>query len=470
MIRFAVLDDSGPAQALALEHASIIGKEDLTIPGTLTFDAGLLTCKRHSTDAAGVSLMIEAGPAGRLALQTCLLPDRAEPYLLSLELARHRIMLVLNKLEAWGLSDLPGDHPIMAGLDRARELFTRALIAPRDPAVGWTVEHSKLARQALVVGIDVSERLAVLAAERELQARWTSGDEGPMPGAGATPASGSGGASHDSSEDTASDIPALGKVQLGCSVHAGQFAEPLQKIIARDFDFISCPIRWSEIEKDEGRRCDLEAGMAKLLGARVAWANADNALQIHGGNGFALEYQISRILCDARILNIFEGAAEIQAQRLRWQHVIGPLTIDVAYGGNYYAIVELQGAYKGVDALGATRILELSPIVRSLVREKIEPIHPLNPTIKGVSHVLWADAPKSDGAHGRNAVFYGDRAIDRSPCGTGTSARLAHLHALEHMRGEAPAGHQPHVQLDALIIVRRVGERERAPLTSATHF
>ncbi len=66
--------------------------------------------------------------------------------------------------------------------------------------------------------------------------------------------------------------------------------------------------------KDEGRRCDLEAGMAKLLGARVAWSTADNALQIHGGNGFALEYPISRVLCDARILNIFEGAGEIQAQ------------------------------------------------------------------------------------------------------------------------------------------------------------
>jgi (2S)-methylsuccinyl-CoA dehydrogenase len=67
-------------------------------------------------------------------------------------------------------------------------------------------------------------------------------------------------------------------------------------------------------EKDEGRRCDLEAGMAKLLAARVAWACADNALQIHGGNGFALEFEISRVLCDARILSIFEGAAEIQAQ------------------------------------------------------------------------------------------------------------------------------------------------------------
>jgi (2S)-methylsuccinyl-CoA dehydrogenase len=67
-------------------------------------------------------------------------------------------------------------------------------------------------------------------------------------------------------------------------------------------------------QKDSGRRCDLEAGMAKLLAARVAWAAADNAVQIHGGNGFALEFPVSRLLCDARILSIFEGAAEIQAQ------------------------------------------------------------------------------------------------------------------------------------------------------------
>lgn len=71
---------------------------------------------------------------------------------------------------------------------------------------------------------------------------------------------------------------------------------------------------FSAFEKDQERRCDVEAGMAKLLGARIAWAAADNALQIHGGNGFALEYKVSRILCDARILNIFEGAGEIQAQ------------------------------------------------------------------------------------------------------------------------------------------------------------
>jgi (2S)-methylsuccinyl-CoA dehydrogenase len=76
-------------------------------------------------------------------------------------------------------------------------------------------------------------------------------------------------------------------------------------------------------EKDKGRRCDLEAGMAKLLAARVAWAAADNAVQIHGGNGFALEYRISRILCDARILSIFEGAAEIQAQVIARRLLVG---------------------------------------------------------------------------------------------------------------------------------------------------
>jgi 4-hydroxyproline epimerase len=107
----------------------------------------------------------------------------------------------------------------------------------------------------------------------------------------------------------------------------------------------------------------------------------------------------------------------------------GSLTIDVAYGGNFYAIIEPQGAYRGLDDLGAARILQLSPIIRQLVREKIEPVHPLDPSIRGVSHMLWADAPKGSGADGRNAVFYGDKAIDRSPCGTGTSARLAHLHA-----------------------------------------
>ncbi len=107
---------------------------------------------------------------------------------------------------------------------------------------------------------------------------------------------------------------ALEREQFGQKIYA--FPRVANKIammaveimIARQLTYFSAR------EKDQGRRCDLEAGMAKLLAARVAWAASDNALQVHGGNGFALEYPVSRVLCDARILNIFEGAAEIQAQ------------------------------------------------------------------------------------------------------------------------------------------------------------
>jgi len=91
-------------------------------------------------------------------------------------------------------------------------------------------------------------------------------------------------------------------------VHAKLAWMAVETMIARQLTYFAAR------EKDSDRRCDIEAGMAKLLAARVAWSNADNALQIHGGNGYAEEYPISRILCDARILNIFEGAAEIQAQ------------------------------------------------------------------------------------------------------------------------------------------------------------
>ncbi|MBO9445366.1 acyl-CoA dehydrogenase family protein [Ruegeria sp. R14_0] len=107
----------------------------------------------------------------------------------------------------------------------------------------------------------------------------------------------------------AQDRKQFGKSLINFPRVSGKLAMMAVEImIARQLTYFSA---W---EKDHGQRCDLEAGMAKLLGARVAWAAADNGLQIHGGNGFALEYKISRVLCDARILNIFEGAAEIQAQ------------------------------------------------------------------------------------------------------------------------------------------------------------
>ena len=108
---------------------------------------------------------------------------------------------------------------------------------------------------------------------------------------------------------------------------------------------------------------------------------------------------------------------------------LGPLTIDVAYGGNYYAIIEPQKNWRGLDGMPVSELIRLSPIVRRAAQEKVAPVHPEDNRIRGVSHIQWCDKPRNPRANARNAVFYGDKAIDRSPCGTGSSARLAQLAA-----------------------------------------
>lgn len=108
---------------------------------------------------------------------------------------------------------------------------------------------------------------------------------------------------------------------------------------------------------------------------------------------------------------------------------MGELAFDIAYGGNYYAILEPQKNYRDMADFSAGDLIRLSPILRRLLNQKIECVHPENSTIRGVSHILWTGAPRDPKAHARNAVFYGDKAIDRSPCGTGTSARMAQLAA-----------------------------------------
>ena len=108
---------------------------------------------------------------------------------------------------------------------------------------------------------------------------------------------------------------------------------------------------------------------------------------------------------------------------------IGPIKVDVAYGGNFYAIVEPQDGYRDMADFTAGQLVQMSPVLRKNLNARYTFQHPENPTIKGLSHILWTGAPKAEGAHARNAVFYGDKAIDRSPCGTGTSARMAQLAA-----------------------------------------
>lgn len=106
---------------------------------------------------------------------------------------------------------------------------------------------------------------------------------------------------------------------------------------------------------------------------------------------------------------------------------LGELTVDVAYGGNYYAIVEPQAAWRGLASLSSGELVAHSRALRSALAPLLQVVHPQDPRVQGVHHVLWCDAG-GDASDGRAAVFYGDKAIDRSPGGTGTSARLAQLH------------------------------------------
>ncbi|MDN2567011.1 4-hydroxyproline epimerase [Aquibium sp. A9E412] len=108
---------------------------------------------------------------------------------------------------------------------------------------------------------------------------------------------------------------------------------------------------------------------------------------------------------------------------------LGPLTVDVAYGGNFYAIVEPQENYRDLADHTAGDLVRWSPVLRERLNAAHSFVHPLDPGIRGLSHILWTGAPQTAGADARNAVFYGEKAIDRSPCGTGTSARMAQLAA-----------------------------------------
>lgn len=109
--------------------------------------------------------------------------------------------------------------------------------------------------------------------------------------------------------------------------------------------------------------------------------------------------------------------------------VLGELTIDVAYGGNFYAIVDPQPAFPGLENFTADQLISWSRELRKDINKKYQFVHPENPTINGCSHILWAGKVIDPTSTARNAVFYGDKAIDRSPCGTGTSARLAQWYA-----------------------------------------
>ena len=139
-----------------------------------------------------------------------------------------------------------------------------------------------------------------------------------------------------------------------------------------------------------------------------------------------VEYQMTGKKVDwVKIYNIASYLAhrdiEIEVPEL------GKIKLDIAYGGNFYAIVEPQDNYPGLENFTPDQILKYSPLIRQIAGKAVECIHPEDPSVNGLSHVLWTGKPQKSDSSAANAVFYGDKAIDRSPCGTGTSARMAQL-------------------------------------------
>ncbi len=214
MLRFAIHDVDGPAGRVELADAYLLGPDDIPARGEIKRSGDVIEVHKKVSSPVGLCVMYDAGDMGRLMLQTCLLPERKEPYVLALELARHRIKQFIAKSEEWQMFDLSAEHPAMAIWEESRGLFTQALIE-REPG-----ERERLGREALIKGIDASERLAMAHAEILLHRRY-----GNKPASSGT---------------------------LGVRVWPDKDFDPLKKLLKEEFDVLVMPLQWNRIEVEEG--------------------------------------------------------------------------------------------------------------------------------------------------------------------------------------------------------------------------
>ncbi|MEL7473542.1 MAG: endo-1,4-beta-xylanase [Planctomycetota bacterium] len=271
MLRFVVFDRDGPAQTWPIRHAHLFGADDVPVPGTVRFEGSCVVGERSTSEAAGISLQyrpaevtspdaveaIAGADPGVITLRTCLLPDRDAPYLLSLELARHRIMLFLNKIEEWELFDLPPEDPVMGLFETARQMFTRALVAQREsdghPSMaGFSWHADQLARASLTLAIEAGEKLSLRYAADSLAQRAS----------GKTYAHAAEQYQLAANEPPPPDVPIIlpssigvvmpGRPMLGVTVNPRDFGEPAKKAVGELADFVCMPLRWRDMEPKEG--------------------------------------------------------------------------------------------------------------------------------------------------------------------------------------------------------------------------
>jgi hypothetical protein len=272
MPSFVVFEPEAPSPALpegfSLRHAHMFGADDVPIQGEVRFDpaTGIIRCEKRTPDSSGVSLQFAvdsedpASPLGLLTLQTCLLPESDKPYLLSLELARHRLMLVLNKLEDWALFDLPPTDPGLQQFEKARRAFTDAVVCAGNgggggPTATYPRQADALARKALGLAVEAGERLTVTQARVQFAKRM-SGELVAAAAKIAAPANAI--TDHEAAASRNALLGSVGVIlpsppQVGCVVSPEQFTPGLQKAVQSCCDFITVPMRWLDLEPSEGR-------------------------------------------------------------------------------------------------------------------------------------------------------------------------------------------------------------------------
>lgn len=196
-------------------NAHLLGPEDLPLRGDVSFEDGVIVCRRKGSGTAALCLQYDAGDMGALMLQTCLLPERDEPYVLSVELARHRVKMFIAKSEEWQMFDLSAEHPAMRLWEEARRLSTEAWIS-ESPA-----KADRAAKRSLTLAIDATERLAMAHAEILLHRRFGS--------------------------------RAASSSTLGVRIWPGRDARPLKELVSKEFDLLVVPLSWREMEVKEGK-------------------------------------------------------------------------------------------------------------------------------------------------------------------------------------------------------------------------
>ncbi len=249
MLKFAIYNQKGQlATKYTLRNAYLIGSDNNAMRGKISFDQGLLYIEKREAGAIALAIQQEVSGKSHVTLRTCMLPERLQPYLINLELARHRIMMIYNKLEDWGMFEYDPQSPVITLFNQAKALFFKALpFQSEEPA-----KAENLATQALGFAIDASEALSLAHAQILLERRIENNECPQWP--------------------------------VGCGMDIQQSSERLLAGVTANFDFITLPMTWNQLVPDEG-----EYNWA-LTDRWVEWAKSNN-LQIASGPLLSFDHE-----------------------------------------------------------------------------------------------------------------------------------------------------------------------------------